>query len=517
FANGSVTLTTTISGGTPTKVAFYDGEDFLGEVTEAPYSFTSTNLGAGIHGFYCRIYAGEDFNITNIASVMVGRQLPWSYPGFTLPGTIQAGLYDKFEGGKGQGISYSDASVVNEGGFRQNEYVDAVDHPEEGAVVGWIASGEWLEYSVFVQDPGLYSLIFRYASDNDNGGGPFHLELDGDPISDLITVNSTGDWDNWATKTVNDIPLSYGEHVLKLHFTAGEFNLGEMNFTWSSPLPYDQPVADAGENIVVVLPGNSTNLDGTGSYDPGNAPLFYQWTQVFGPSEIVFSDDQVAEPVISSLTEGYYLVNLHVSNGDHSDNDEMYVIVSETANLAPFVSISSPENNASFIEGTEITIYAESYDMNGTIDEVAFYADNELIGTVSNEPFSITWTAFEGEYDITAMATDNDESSTISQPVHLIFTPAPPCYGTSTNGEFDYVFSPDDENPTITFIPTIPGMGVPTCILYYGTNSTNLPGYYVTPNVPYQITAEEGSLIYFYYTYSYPGQGEHNNADNPNT
>jgi len=60
-------------------------------------------------------------------------------------------------------------------------------------------------------------------------------------------------------------------------------------------------------------------------------------------------------------------------------------------------------------------------------------------------------------------------------------------------------------------------MGEPTCILYYGTSSSNLPGYSVTPNVPYQITAEEGSLVYFYYTYSYPGQGEHNNGNNPDT
>ena len=44
-----------------------------------------------------------------------------------------------------------------------------------------------------------------------------------------------------------------------------------------------------------------------------------------------------------------------------------------------------------------------------------------------------------------------------------------------------------------------------------------MPGYPVTPNVPYQLTAAEGELIYFYYTYSYPGQGEHNNGANPDS
>ena len=265
-------------------------------------------MNVGVHGFYARVYDGTDYNITNITSVMVGRQLPYTGTAFSIPGIIEAGLYDIFEGGNGQGISYSDASIVNEGGFRPNEYVDAIIDQIEGATVGWIATGEWLEYSIYVQDPGFYSLDFRYASGNNNGGGPFHLELDGNPISDPITVNSTGDWYNWATKTVNDIPLSKGDHILKLSFSDGEFNLGNMTFTYSTPLPYDQPVADAGENIVVALPGNSTTLDGTNSYDPGSNPLFYQWTQIYGPSLITFSDDQIAQPDVSSLIEGYYLI-----------------------------------------------------------------------------------------------------------------------------------------------------------------------------------------------------------------
>jgi endoglucanase Acf2 len=517
FVNGSVELSAIVSGGTPTKIQFFDGEVFLGEVVEEPFNFTATNLSAGVHGFYAKVFDGSDYNITNIASVIVGRQLPYISPVFSIPGAIEAGHYDKFEGGKGQGISYSDASVNNEGGFRPNEYVDALYDSNEGATIGWISTGEWLEYSIQVEEPGFYSLDFRYASDNDNGGGPFHLELDDSVISDPITVGSTGGWDVWATKTVNNIPLSMGEHILKLSFSEGEFNIGEMTFMYSSPLDYDQPVADAGENVVVVIPENSAMLDGSNSYDPENAPLSYQWTQIYGPSLIIFSDDQIAEPEISGLIEGYYLVSLSVSNGDYSDSDELYVIVSETVNIPPTVSISSPANNEQFIEGTEILIAAEASDMDGSILKVDFFVDNEIIGTDTEEPYTILWSAPQGEYEITAVATDNEELSTISQPITIIFTDAPPCEGTSSNGEFGYLFSPDNENPTLTFIPSLPGMGNPTCILYYGTNTGNLPGYYVTPNVPYQINASEGDLIYFYYTYSYPGQGEHNNSANPDT
>ncbi|NNC95065.1 MAG: hypothetical protein HKN92_05840, partial [Chitinophagales bacterium] len=91
---------------------------------------------------------------------------------------------------------------------------------------------------------------------------------------------------------------------------------------------------------------------------------------------------------------------------------------------------------------------------------------------------------------------------------------APPCYGTSWDGDFDYEFSPADNNPTLTFIPSGPGVGDPTCILYYGTNPSSLPGYFVTPNIPYTLNASMGTTIYFYYTYSFPGFVEKNNSAN---
>jgi hypothetical protein len=89
--------------------------------------------------------------------------------------------------------------------------------------------------------------------------------------------------------------------------------------------------------------------------------------------------------------------------------------------------------------------------------------------------------------------------------------------GTSWNGDFSYRFSPADNNPTLTFIPSQSGVGTPTCILYYGTDPGSMPGYIVTPNVPYTINANKGTKIFFYYTYSFPGAGERNNSANKNS
>ncbi len=88
------------------------------------------------------------------------------------------------------------------------------------------------------------------------------------------------------------------------------------------------------------------------------------------------------------------------------------------------------------------------------------------------------------------------------------------CSGVATNSQYSYEVSSDVINPTITFKQEILGVGDAVCILYYGTSATGAyPGYNVTPNVPYQITANQDEQVYFYYTYSLPTGGENNTID----
>jgi len=213
--NGSVKLDVVASGGTPTKVEFMDGTTSLGTVTAEPFTWNASNLQLGVHGFYAKIYDLEKFNVTNSVDVQVGNQLPYDGTAWLIPGIIEAGRYDVFEGGKGQNIAYVDVTTANSGDFRMDEYVDAISNTNEGVYVGSLAPGEWLEYTVDVTQAGLYSFAFRYASGNSAGGGPFHLELDGQPVSADISVPSTSTtvWDIWATKTVADIPMTPGTCV----------------------------------------------------------------------------------------------------------------------------------------------------------------------------------------------------------------------------------------------------------------------------------------------------------------
>lgn len=513
YINGSVDLMLTVDKGAASKVEFYDGNELIGELVLAPYNFKAGNLKAGVHNFYAKVYEDAAFGVSNIASVVVGLQVPYTGTAIAIPGTFESALYDSYEGGRGQGIAYNDVSPGNAGDFRPNEYVDATQVNGEGATVGWISNGEWLEYTVNIAQSGLYNLSLRYASGNNAGGGPFNLLLDNKMINENISVSSSGDWDKWNTKTVNDIPLIKGQHVLKVEFKGGELNFGKLTFEYSNVLPYNQPIANAGGNLKVLLPANTASLDASQSENPGEETLTYSWTQNYGPSNIVFDDANSSQPQISNLEDGIYGITLKVSNGTYDDIDDMLVVVSDEDNLAPTVSIKSPENDAEFIAGKAFTILAQASDLDGSIAKVDFYVDDKFIGSSNTEPYSYAWTDAKGNYALKAIATDDKGKTGTSHMVNVVLTEAPSCEGTAHNGDFHYRFSDDANNPTLTFIPAQNGTGSPTCILYYGTGGGPFPGYGVKPNVPFKINGKEGETVTFYYTYSYLGGGEKNTAD----
>ena len=459
YPGGSVTLSLDVTGDGITNVEFFDGSTLIGQDSTAPYEIQATDLALGTHGMFAKIYINNNFNVSNIVTVQVGDQVPYLGMSFDIPGTIEAGFYDNFEGGVGQNISYLDMSQINEGDFRTNEYVDATSVTNEGATVGWNNSGEWLEYSINVETAGMYDLSFRYASGNSNGGGPFHFEVDGNTISPSINMQTTNGWNSWSTKNITNIELRQGEQVLRLFIDEGEFNIGKMIFSYAGPLTYSPPVADAGENVTVILPETSTTLDGTLSNDPEGESITYDWEQVYGPSTINFSDNSIALPEIGNLIEGVYKIELTVSDGTYSASDDVLVIVSETGNSTPSISITSPNEGASFEEGTDINITTTVTDLDGTITLVEFFDGTEKIGEDTTDPFDFVWSnAAIGEHQITAVATDDDSDQGISPIINISVEEVLSCseisnealQGSFSTG-YEVLFETIGSNVTISF------------------------------------------------------------------
>ena len=509
YYNGSVNLELAIEEGTPDRVVFYNGGDSIGQVTTAPFKLKTPALKLGWNDLSARMYQGSAFAISNFVRVRVGETKAFGGNIPPIPGSIQSGHFDEFEGGVGQGLTYLDLSRSNLGDFRPEEYVDASNGGTEGAIVTWIDPNEWLDYTVDVTESGRYDVQIRYAS-NESSSGPIQMELNGEEIAKNISFTSSGGWEKWGTKTVTGVPLKKGIHTLRLNFVGGRFNLGKLTFTKKSDLNIDYPIAEAGTNIWVNPTDNTFDLKGSGS--SGTAPLTYKWTQLYGPSKLTMVDHTDAQTGVSGFEKGVYKCQLEVSDGTYFDKDEVFIVVSEDANTPPSVAISSPSNGTEIWENQALTIKVAASDLIGSVAKVTLWVNGVPSDSSIQAPYQFTKTWSAGTYQLLAQATDDSGAVAYSAMILVKVDELPSCRFPSANGDFDVVFSNDKSNPTATFVPKKSGTGTPTCILYYSTNMNSMPGYIVKPNVAFRITAAAGSTIYYYYTYSFTG-GEKNTAD----
>lgn len=121
--------------------------------------------------------------------------------------------------------------VWNSGYQYRNDGVDiekCTDVNTNGYNVGWINTGEFLNYTINVTQSGIYKLTFRVAA-NANGG-KILMRLNGQNLGNLIDIPATGGWTSWSNVIVNDIALPQGVQNLNLMFFNGGFNLNYIDF-----------------------------------------------------------------------------------------------------------------------------------------------------------------------------------------------------------------------------------------------------------------------------------------------
>jgi hypothetical protein len=99
---------------------------------------------------------------------------------------------------------------------------------------------------------------------------------------------------------------------------------------------------------------------------------------------------------------------------------------------APYVSITAPSNLSTYNTNSSITFTANATDVGGSITKVVFYNGNQIIGTSTTAPFTITWNNVpNGTYTITAVATDNSSQTTTSEAI-IVGVSSNQCTATGT-------------------------------------------------------------------------------------
>ncbi|MET0262518.1 MAG: RICIN domain-containing protein [Rariglobus sp.] len=131
---------------------------------------------------------------------------------------------EDFDNG-GQGVAYNDITTTNSGGiYRTTEGVDiqATGDSGGGYNIGWVSTGEWLEYTTIIRDAGLYTISLRVASPQ--ASNSVRVAFGGIDVTGAWTFGGTGANQTWTTitKTVSLVP---GQQRLRLTALTSAFNL----------------------------------------------------------------------------------------------------------------------------------------------------------------------------------------------------------------------------------------------------------------------------------------------------
>jgi endoglucanase len=120
----------------------------------------------------------------------------------------------------------------NIGGQFRNDGVDietCSDKITNAYDVGWIESGEYLNFTVQVKETRAYGLAFRTAANV--AGGKILVRWDGQNLTDFVDIPATGGWQTWQTVRAGEYLLAAGAHSLSVAFFFGGFNLNYVEFS----------------------------------------------------------------------------------------------------------------------------------------------------------------------------------------------------------------------------------------------------------------------------------------------
>lgn len=112
----------------------------------------------------------------------------------------------------------------------------------------------------------------------------------------------------------------------------------------------------------------------------------------------------------------YTLTALATDTSGNQGVGSATITVTATSNTGPSVSIVSPANASTFTAGSPVVLFANASDANGTVSNVRFLVDGQVVGgAIASVPYSTVWTpTAAGAYSITAIAVDNDFNATTS-------------------------------------------------------------------------------------------------------
>jgi endoglucanase len=120
-------------------------------------------------------------------------------------------------------------TVGNRGGAYRNDGVDIrKDSIGSGYHIFNIEDGEWLKYTVAINEAGKYKVSFTIASDKE--GGKISLSRNDENIINSLAVTNTGSLQNWKMVGVENVSLSKGVYTFRVLAETAGFHLKNIRF-----------------------------------------------------------------------------------------------------------------------------------------------------------------------------------------------------------------------------------------------------------------------------------------------
>jgi RHS repeat-associated protein len=218
--------------------------------------------------------------------------------------------------------------------------------------------------------------------------------------TNTITIKATNSAGLWASDTVtniviNGMPVITNNTPTNLHEFVQGSNVALTNTAW------DPDMNGYITNVTFYTWSNSIVVPLAGNVISNNLKYSVMWTN----------------PTVGF--HSYYAIA--TDNRGASSASQITIFKINPTNTPPYVWISYPTNNEIFRAGADITIKASVTPGSGTVTNVEFYVNGQLLGNDPETPYSITVCCWKpGSYTNIARATDSRGSVAVSTNVLFV-------------------------------------------------------------------------------------------------
>ncbi len=400
----TITAAASDSDGTISKVDFYNGSVLLGTDATAPYSFVWTSVAAGNYSLNAKATDNLGAVTTSLPVAVTVLAPPCTIAGTKVNTSVFLGTSGSWSGG-----TFDTKDRAYDGDI--TTYFDAPTGDPSWTGLDLISNKKITGIRFYPRAEFADRMIggkFQGSSTVDFTSG----------VVDLYTVTASP---AYAWNCVSISNTNSFRYVRYLAPANGYGNVNEIEFygTSSTNVAPVVSITSPVNNTSFIAPASITINASASDADGSVAKVdFYNGATLLGTD--------ATSPysfIWNSVAPGTYTLTAKATdnNGAVTTSAIITVKVTPAANTAPTVSITAPVSNASYTAPASITINASASDADGSVAKVDFYNGAALLGTDATSPYSFIWNSVApGTYVLTAKATDNSGSVTVSSAITVV-------------------------------------------------------------------------------------------------